>query len=79
MLRTAAIILALALTACGTETHIAKPDDVYLTCMDEPAAPAGTGIVTDEQDAKYKQDLRAAWADCSSKVQYLHDWFSRLP
>lgn len=72
--------VALALTACGHE-HIAKPSDTYLTCAAEPDVPGDpvTGIVTDEQDAQYKRDLRGAGQDCRSKVDYLHDWFSKLP
>lgn len=72
---------ALALAACG-DTHIAKPSDVYLHCADEPDAPAGdpvTGDVSDEQDAAYKGQLRGAWHDCSSKLQYVSDWFAKLP
>ena len=71
---------ALALAACG-QTHIAKPSDVYLHCADEPDVPGDptTGVVTDEQDAQYKRDLRGAGQDCRSKVDYLRDWFSKLP
>ena len=71
---------ALALAACGG-THIAKPSDAYLTCAPEPDVPGDpvTGIVTDEQDAQYKRDLRGAGQDCRSKVAYLRDWFHKLP
>jgi hypothetical protein len=71
---------ALALAACG-ETHIAKPSDVYLHCAAEPDVPGDplTGVVTDEQDAAYKSDLRGSGQDCRSKVDYLRDWFSKLP
>jgi hypothetical protein len=37
-----------------------------------------TGVVTDEQDAQYKKDLRGAGQDCRSKVDYLRDWFHKL-
>jgi hypothetical protein len=73
---------SLALAACGSQLRIAKPSDSYLTCADEPAVPEGdpvTGAVSDQDDAGYKQGLRGAWQDCSSKVQYLHDWFAKLP
>lgn len=73
---------SLALAACGSQLRIAKPSDSYLTCADEPAVPDGdpvTGAVSDQDDAGYKQGLRGAWQDCSSKVQYLHDWFAKLP
>jgi ABC-type glycerol-3-phosphate transport system substrate-binding protein len=71
---------ALALAACG-QTHIAKPSDSYLHCAPEPDVPgdAVTGVVTDEQDAQYKRDLRGSGQDCRSKVDYLHDWFAKLP
>lgn len=72
---------SLALAACGTQARIASPSDAYLTCADEPAVPDGdpvTGVVSDEQDAGYKGQLRGAWQDCSSKVIYLHDWFAKL-
>jgi hypothetical protein len=71
----------LVLGACDPQTRIAAPSDTYLTCADEPAIPAGddaTGIVSDQDDAAYKKELRGAWQDCSSKVQYLHDWFAKL-
>jgi hypothetical protein len=71
---------SLALAACG-QTHIAKPSDTYLHCAPEPDVPgdAVTGVVTDEQDAQYKRDLRGSGQDCRSKVDYLHDWFAKLP
>jgi hypothetical protein len=72
---------SLALAACGTQARIASPSDSYLACADEPAVPEGdavTGAVSDQADARYKQELRGAWQDCSSKVQYLHDWFAKL-
>lgn len=71
---------ALALAACG-HTGVAKPSDVYLRCAAEPELPGDpvTGVVTDEQDAAYKRDLRGAGQDCRSKVDYLRDWFSKLP
>ena len=74
--------LSLALAACGGHVGIASPGDEYLTCSGEAEVPAGdpvTGAVSDEQDAYYKRDLRAAWANCHSKVEYLRDWFSKLP
>jgi hypothetical protein len=54
---------------------------VYLHCAPEPDVPGDpvTGVVTDEQDAQYKRDLRGAGQDCRSKVDYLRDWFSKLP
>lgn len=66
--------------SCGN-VRIASPSDSYLTCADEPTVPDGdlvTGAVSDQADAGYKQELRGAWQDCSSKVQYLHDWFAKL-
>lgn len=74
------IAAALAISACGS-THIAKPSDVYLHCAAEPDVPGDpvTGVVTDEQDAQYKRDLRGAGQDCRSKLQYVSDWFSKLP
>lgn len=82
-MRRIALIAAASLTlaACGENTRIASPSDTYLTCQDEPDPPAGdpvTGAVSDQDDAGYKQSLRGAWQDCSSKVQYLHDWFHKL-
>lgn len=82
-MRRIALIAAasLALAACGANTRIASPSDEYLTCADEPAVPDGdpvTGAVSDQDDAGYKQALRGAWQDCSSKVIYLHDWFAKL-
>jgi hypothetical protein len=73
-------VAALALAACG-ETHIAKPSDVYLHCAGEPDIPGDpvTGVVSDEQDAQYKRDLRGSGQDCRSKVDYLRDWFAKLP
>lgn len=79
-----AAILPLALMgnggSCG-RMHVAKPSDVYLHCAPEPDVPGDpvTGVVTDEQDAQYKRDLRGAGQDCRSKVDYLRDWFSKLP
>lgn len=71
---------SLALAACG-HTGIARPSDVYLHCAPEPDVPGdpATGVVTDEQDARYKGDLRGAGQDCRSKVDYIRDWFSKLP
>ena len=73
-------VAALALAACGHKS-VAKPSDFYLRCADEPDIPGDpeTGIVTDEQDAQYKRDLRAAGQDCRSKLGYVRDWFSKLP
>lgn len=75
-------VLLLANGGSCSSVHIAKPSDAYLTCSDEPLAPEGdpaTGAVTDEQDATYKRDLRAAWYDCRSKLQYVSDWSKKLP
>jgi hypothetical protein len=73
--------LVILTAACAPQSHIAKPSDAYLHCSSEPPVPGDpvTGIVTDEQDAQYKRDLRAAWYDCSSKLQYVSDWVSKLP
>jgi hypothetical protein len=72
----------LVLAACERHAGIAKPSDNYLTCADEPAIPEGegpAGEITDEQDGRYKQNLRGAWYDCRTTVDYLRDWFSKLP
>lgn len=75
-----ALLPILTAASCG-QTHIAKPSDVYLHCAGEPDIPGDpvTGVVTDEQDAQYKRDLRGAGQDCRSKVDYLRDWFSKVP
>ncbi len=71
-------VAALSLAACQTtRSAVARPDAAHLRCADEPRAPAGE--VTDEQDANYKLALRGSWQDCHSTVQWLKDWFSKLP
>lgn len=75
-------LAAAALTACEPHVGIAKPSDTYLRCADEPAVPDGagpTGEITDDQDTSYKMGLRGAWQDCRSKVDYLREWFDKLP
>lgn len=73
--------LTLALAAC-THTGVARPDSTKLVCAPEPDAPVPdpvTGEVSDDQDAAYKLDLRQSWFSCHSAVEWLHDWFARLP
>jgi len=68
------------MTACASSSGLPRPESTRLECKDEPAAPGASGQpVTDEQDGRYKQDLRGAWYDCHSAVQWLKDWFSKLP
>lgn len=73
------------MTACAT-TGIARPDASRLHCADEPAIPVGEivtldgqRLVSDRQDGEYKRELRGAWYDCHSAVQWLREWFSLLP
>lgn len=77
MKKIALIAAALALGACS-HMEIARPDSSKLVCAPEPALPAGP-LVTDEEDATYKRELRGAWHSCHSTVNYLRDWFAKLP
>lgn len=73
-------LAAMALAGCQTTQAIARPDESKLRCAEEPDVPGDAlGIVNDEQDARYKKDLRAAGQDCRSVVQWLRDWFAALP
>jgi hypothetical protein len=83
-LKLAAAITALFTLTAGSCAHtgVARPDSTKLVCKDEPELPAGdpaTGAVSDEQDARYKGELRGAWYDCHSTVTWLRDWFAKLP
>lgn len=70
--------LALALAACADPAvRVVQPAPERLQCAAEPAVPGIEGEpVTDAQDSAYKRDLRAAWFDCHSAVDWLRDWFA---
>lgn len=71
--------LVLALSGCAT-TRAVKPDSSRLVCKDEPAVPGSAGQpVTDDQAGAYMKELRGSWYDCHSAVEWLRDWFSKLP
>jgi hypothetical protein len=71
------------LSACGDKhLEIARPPADKLVCPDEPGAPAGAGPagrVTDEQAGEYMKALRQSWQGCRSDVDWLRDWFAKLP
>jgi hypothetical protein len=84
--------LALCLTACVGETHLAftQPPPDKLVCADEPGRPEGSGelytdangvqrhAITDDDNAAYLRDLRATGQDCRDDVNWLRDWFASL-
>lgn len=79
-------ILFLGLTACPGEERpqvgFPKPPADKLVCPDEPAAPEGAGPngrVTDEQAGDYMKALRGSWQGCRADVDWLRDWFGKLP
>jgi hypothetical protein len=59
---------------------MARPESARLDCADEPPAPGASGApVTDDENGAYLTSLRGAWQDCHSAVQWLKDWFSKMP
>ncbi len=84
MKRTTIALAALfLLSACGGgHLEIARPPADKLVCPDEPAAPARDGPnggVTDEGAGRYMQALRGSWQGCKADVDWLRDWFAKLP
>lgn len=78
------LIAAAFVLSAGSCSHVdvAKPDPSKLVCAAEPDVPMGqgpAGEITDEQDAAYKFELRQSWFSCHSAVEWLHDWFEKLP
>ena len=49
-----------------------KPPAEQLACSDEPPAPA---IINPATTAGYMLDLRSAWQDCFSRVQWHKDYW----
>jgi hypothetical protein len=72
-MRILVIALALAVAGCGAAgTEI---NSTRTTCADEPPIPAAP--VTDAANGKYLRGLRAAWADCKSKLQWIADYVAK--
>ena len=73
-----ALPLALSLSACGnSKVRVVKPPIEKLTCAGEPLVPPGE--ITDAMVADYMIAQRAAWFDCHTKVEWLRDFFAKLP
>ena len=70
------IIIAMSsiiLTACAqVKIEAIKPPAEQLVCSNEPSAPATINPAT---TAGYMLDLRAAWQDCFSRVQWHKDYW----
>ena len=75
-MRTLALIPALICLSACSHMEFAQPDQSRLVCADEPAVPAPP--VTDAVNGRYLKDMRGAWADCRSKVDWLRAWFGEL-
>lgn len=86
------IALACATVAgCKHPVSVPRPPGDKLTCDGEPGRPVGSGPVytdsngaerheiTDEDNSTYLRGLRAAGQSCRDDVNWLKDWFSRLP
>lgn len=75
--------LMLSLAGCGPKVIAVatKPPPELLTCADEPLAPIlpSPGIERDRIVADWLLAMRAAWGDCSAKVQGVKAWADRLP
>ena len=54
-----------------------KPPIEKLDCTGEPLVPPGA--ITDAMVADYMIAQRAAWFDCHTKVEWLRDFFAKLP
>lgn len=63
------LLLLISLFTSGCANWIVKQtvvDKALLECADAPPIPAG--VVTNRQDAQYKNDLKYAFDDCKSKL-----------
>ena len=73
-----ALVLICTVAACAPKSlEFPKPPAARLVCPDEPALPDAP--VTDEANGEYLKGLRAAWAGCRADVDWLRDYFDRLP
>lgn len=73
-----ALPLVLILSACGnSRLEAIKPPPEKLACADEPIVPAGD--VTDAMVADYMLAQREAWWDCKTRIDWLWDFFAKLP
>lgn len=73
-----ALPLALSLNACGSSRpQVVKPPIEKLECAGEPLVPPGA--ITDSMVADYMIAQRAAWFDCHTKVEWLREFFAKLP
>lgn len=71
------------LASCGDKVAVkaTKPPPALLTCSAEPVAPElpPPGIERDQIVLAYLLAMRAAYGDCSSKVQGIKAWADALP
>ena len=66
-------LLPVILTGCAqVKVEAIKPPAEQLVCSNEPPAPA---IINPATTAGYMLDLRAAWQDCFSRVQWHKDFW----
>ncbi|WLJ71147.1 hypothetical protein [Sphingomonas phage Carli] len=78
------LLLCLPAAMCGERPQVGfpKPPADKLVCPDEPAAPPAngpTGRVTDDDAGAYMKSLRGSWQGCRADVDWLRDWFGKLP